>query len=282
MTSPEGKIAIVAGNGELPRHIFDELKAKGELPLLIGIDKEIDHHLAKASNAVLTFGQIGKLFQIFEKEGVKRVIFAGGVSKRPDFKDLKLDLLTVKELPTLLKIVMGGDNIVLEKIARYFEKKNMRVVGCHEIAPGLVAENGMIVGRMPAKAAMGMVRQGFAAAKAVGALDAGQAVIVEDGRVIALEGAEGTDAMLERVAALRIKNRLSKVPKFGVLVKCMKPDQDMRADLPAIGPHTVTSVVKAGLKGIVIDAGHSLILDRAKTLELARQQKIFILGYSGG
>lgn len=274
-----GRVAIVAGNGELPAHLYASLKDNNENPVLIGIDREIDSALSKDADAVLTFGQVGKLFKILEAEKVKRVVFAGGVKNRPDFKNLKLDLLTVKELPSLLKIVMGGDNSVLAKISKYFEGKDITIVGSHEIAPELITPDGLVCGKFNKRSAMPIIRQGFEAAKTIGGLDVGQAVVTEDGRTVALEGVEGTDAMLQRVADLRVIGRLSKTPKFGVLVKTLKPKQDMRADLPAIGPDTIKSVAAAGLKGIVIEAGASLILRREETLQLAKQHNIFILGY---
>lgn len=274
-----GKVAIVAGNGELPAHLFDTLTSKNQQPLLIGIDHEIDPELSKIADEVLTFGQVGRLFKLLEEHNVKRVVFAGGVKKRPDFKNLKLDLLTIKELPSLLSIVMGGDNSVLSKISKYFEKKNMKVVGSHEIAPELLTPLGLVVGKFNKKNGVKIIEQGFHAAKTIGGLDVGQACVTEDGRTIALEGLEGTDAMLKRVVWLRENGRLTKAPKFGVLVKAMKPNQDMRADLPAIGPATIKAVAAAGLKGIVLEAGRSLILRRDEVISLAKKHNIFVYGH---
>lgn len=276
-----GRIAIIAGNGELPSHLLEELRNIGQTPVLIGIDDEIEPALIPSAQAVLTFGQVGKLVKILQQQNVKRLIFAGGVKKRPDFKKLKLDFQTLKELPEFLKIAMGGDNSVLAKIAGYFEKKNITIVGSHEIAPGLVTPAGLICGKFSKNSAMPIIQQAFHAAKTIGGMDVGQAAVAEDGRVIALEGLEGTDAMLQRVAGLRVDGRLTATPKFGVLAKAMKPDQDMRADLPAIGPKTIDGIVAAGLKGIVIEAGCSLILNRQKTLEKAKAGNIFIFGYNG-
>lgn len=275
----EGKIAIVAGNGELPAHVYEALIAKGKTPVLIGVDREISSKLAAKADAVLTFGQVGKLFKIIEDENVGWITFAGGIKKRPDFKSLKLDVLTIKELPNLLRIVMGGDNSVLSKISKYFEAKDIHVVGSHELAPELLAGKGLIVGKIAKKTEMSIITQGIIAAKTIGDLDVGQAAVTEDGRTIALEGLEGTDLMLQRVKMLREIGRLTSKPKFGVLVKAMKPNQDMRADLPAIGPDTIKTVIEAGLKGIAIEAARSLILHREETLELAKKHKLFIYGF---
>lgn len=275
----DGNIAIIAGNGVLPIYIRDELISNGHKPILIGVHNEITNRLIKHADAVLTFGQVGKLFELLKANKVDRVIFAGGITNRPDYKNLKLDLLTIKEMPRLLKIVFGGDNSVLTKISTYFETKNITVVGAHEIVPNLIAKNGFIAGKFSKRHAIPTIRLAVDAAKTIGALDVGQATIAEDGRIVALEAVEGTDAMLLRVASLRKSGRLNATPKISVLAKMLKPEQDMRADLPSIGPKTITMVSKAGLKGIVIEAGKSLILDFDATVQKAEKLNIFIYGY---
>jgi len=276
------RIAIIAGNGVLPEQAWRELEKRGRSPLVIGILDEIDEAFSKNAAAVLSFGQLGKLFDLLAKEEISRVIFAGGIRKRPDFKRLKLDMVTVKELPSVLKIAMGGDNSVLGKIATYLEKRDLEVVGIHEVLPELLAEDGNIAGRLPIKIARETARLAFAAAKTIGKLDAGQGAVCEDGRVVALEGAEGTDAMIERVRDLRANGRLSRKPNASVLAKAMKPKQDMRADLPSIGPNTIRQMADAGIKGVVVEAGRSLILDRDKTLALASKAGVFIAGLHEG
>ena len=274
-----GKIAIIAGNGVLPIYIRDELISQGQKPMLIGIHNEIISKLEKDADAVLTFGQVGKLFEILIAQNVDRVIFAGGITKRPDYKKIKLDFLTIKEMPRLLKIVFGGDNSVLTKISTYFESRNIKVVGSHEIVPNLIAQKGLIAGKFSKRNSLPTIRLAVEAAKTIGSLDVGQAAVAEDGRVVALEALEGTDEMLNRVASLRKLGRLNATPKMGVLAKMLKPEQDMRADLPAIGPKTITKIANAGLKGIVLDAGKSIMLDRDATIKRAEELNIFIYGY---
>ncbi|MGB7288343.1 MAG: UDP-2,3-diacylglucosamine diphosphatase LpxI [Salaquimonas sp.] len=272
------RIAVIAGNGQLPCEIVRELQRLKRDPLLIGISGEIEDRLAKDASAVLTYGQLGRLFEVLKKESIRHVVFAGGINKRPDFKSIKMDMVTLKEVPTLLKIVMGGDNSVLSKISAFFAKKNVKVVGAHEVVPMLLASHGAINGNPSLKTYKPTIAMAFKAAKAIGALDAGQAAIAEHGRVIALEAAEGTDAMIDRVVQLRKDGRISVKPSNGILAKTMKPEQDMRADLPAIGPDTIRSVAAAGLKGIAIEAGHTFILEKEETLRLAGELKIFIIG----
>ncbi len=274
------RAAIIAGNGILPVEIFREMQKHKRKPMLIGVSGEIDSDLAVHADAVLGFGQLGKLFELLKQNDVHHLIFAGGIHRRPDIKSLKMDMATLKEVPTMLKIVMGGDNSILSKIAEYFARKNIIVVGAHQLVPGLLAGKGVICGKPALKTAMPMIEKAFKAAKMIGALDVGQAAIAEDGRVIALEAAEGTDGMIRRVGELRLSGRLSAKPKMGVLVKAMKPEQDMRADLPAIGPKTIDSVFAAGLKGIAVESGHTFILEREATLKRARELGIFIVGVS--
>ena len=272
--------ALIAGNGALPSELYSELMRNNTNTVLIGISGEIEPELELKADSVLSYGQLGTLFDLLKTRQIGHVIFASGINKRPDFKNMKMDLVTLKEVPALLKIVMGGDNSVLEKIAAYFAKKNIVVVGAHQAVPALLAEQGLIAGKYNKNLASPIIRQAFEAAKAIGALDIGQAAIAEDGRVLTLEAVEGTDAMINRVKQLRESGRASASPKMGVLVKAMKPSQDMRADLPAIGPDTIEKVVSAGLKGIAIEAGRSLILEREKTVKMAAQCGIFIIGIS--
>jgi DUF1009 family protein len=275
----KNRVAIIAGNGQLPAEIKGELDRGKLKPVLIGINGEIDPALAGDAMAVLTYGQVGQLFKLLADHQVRHVIFAGGIRKRPDYSQLKMDMVTVRELPTLLKIVLGGDNSVLSKIAKYFATRKIDVLGAHQLVPQLLADEGIIAGRPSMRKLKPVLAKAREAAKQIGALDIGQAVIAEDGRVLALEAVEGTDAMIGRVAQLRAEGRLSAKPEMGILLKAMKPGQDMRADLPAIGPGTIIAVNNAGLKGIAVEAGRSLILERERTLDLARQHNIFIIGF---
>lgn len=152
------------------------------------------------------------------------------------------------------------------------------MVGAHDIAPQLLCESGNIVGKAPGKKMMANIQLGITACKKLGGLDVGQAAIVEAGRIVALEGAEGTDAMILRVNDMRNSGQMPMQGKLGVLVKTMKPDQDMRADLPSIGPQTISNVKQAGLLGIALEADRTLILNRSETLAKAKAENIFIQG----
>lgn len=276
----EHDLAVIAGNGYLPVAVAEALQKRKQDFLLIGIDGEIDAGLARTANAVFSFGQLGSLFKLLEEHAARRVVFAGGVVKRPDYLRMKKDLLTLREIPKLLKIVKGGDNSVLGKIAAYFNEKGYTVIGAHEIVPELLAEKGWLGNPIKNKGLLENARMAFRASKTVGSLDAGQAAVVEDMRVIALEGPEGTDGILERVAVLRSARRIKPSPAFSVLAKTVKPGQDLRADLPAIGPETIDACHAAGIRCIVIEAERTFVLRRKEVEQRAREKGVSILAMS--
>ena len=184
-----------------------------------------------------------------------------------------VDLGTLRLLPRILKAMVGGDDQVLGNLIGYLEERGFRVIGAHEVAPELVAEAGQLAGPRAAQATLDDARVAMAAARAIGERDIGQAAVAVNGLVVAVEAAEGTDAMLERVGDLHAMGRVKWSGRAGVLAKCSKPQQDLRVDMPTIGPRTVTGVVKAGLAGIVIEAGRVMIAERAETLARGRGQR---------
>lgn len=273
-------LAIICGYGSLPGEIARGAIAAGRRPFLIGIEGEAEDIVRAFPHEYLSWGQVGRMFRLLKGYRITEVVFAGGIKRRPDLFKLKLDLGAILALPQALVFMLGGDNTVLTGLIRLFEKKGIAVVGAHQIAPQLLAGQGRIAGPAPGPKDMACIRLAFAACKALGSFDIGQAAIAEAHRVVAVEGVEGTDAMLERIVQMRAIGRMPPQGKNGVLVKTMKPGQDMRADLPAIGPKTVESVVAAGLKGIALEADRSIILERERTLELAREKGIYIYGHS--
>ncbi len=272
-------IAIIAGYGSLPIELANGAIEAGASPFLVGIEGEAEPAVEAYDHAYLAWGQIGTLFRLLKGRGIERVVFAGGVKARPDPLKLKLDWGGVKSLPRVLAAMLGGDNTLLSGMIAIFEAEGIEVVGAHEVAPQLLAGDGRIVGKTPSKADRANIELAAKACRALGALDIGQAAVAEASRVVAVEGVEGTDGLVQRIAALRLAGRMPTTGKNGVLVKLAKPGQDMRADLPAIGPQTIAGVAEAGLHGIALDAGRSLILERGDTLAHARRRGIYIYGY---
>ncbi len=272
-------LAIICGYGSLPLEIAQGAALAGRRPYMIGIENEADPVIKAFPGEAMAWGQIGKLFRTLKEFKIRQVVFAGGIRTRPDFLSIRLDWGAIRALPRALALMIGGDDSVLTGGIRFFEDHGIEIVGVHVIAPMLLTQAGSITKQKPGKADLANIVLGSRACLALGALDIGQAAIAEANRIVALEAAEGTDAMLDRVRGLRENGRMPPQGKQGVLVKMLKPGQDMRADLPAIGPATVTGCVAAGLTGIALEAGRSIILERERTLSLAREHGLYIYGF---
>lgn len=272
-------IAIFAGRGSLPRELASYLRKIGHEPFIVGIKGEVEPWINDYQHRLFVWGKLGSFFKHLNKNDIKQVVFAGGVT-RPSIRLRDLDFGGVVSLSKVMAFMVGGDNSLLTGLIKLFDQHGVSVVGAHEVMPGLLTPLGVFFGRKPAKKAMLNIKKAYEASKVLGSLDIGQAAVAVGGRVVAVEGIEGTDEMLERIAVMRASGKLFEDGVHGVLVKTMKPEQDVRADLPSIGPNTVDGAVKAGLKGIAIEAGFSMILEREETLERAKKAGIFIYGLS--
>lgn len=206
--------------------------------------------------------------------GVSRVVLAGGVRNRPHVRDLKFDWPTLRAVPYVLGALGKGDDALLRAFIGLLESFGFKVVGAHEVVPDLLSPPPACLTRItPDARERRNIALAMDAALKLGDLDVGQGAIAAGGRVVALEGAEGTDLMIERVRELRTAGRISR--RGGVLVKMAKPRQDERADLPAIGLSTVENAERAGLAGIAIEAGRTFILGFGETLAAANK-KVFL------
>jgi len=280
--APGKPLVVIAGSGGIPLYVARAAADAGRDVLVIGIEGEADKAIETFKHRWLSWGQVGSLEKVISGHGATEVVMIGGIRARPDFKSLKLELSTIMIAKELLSIVAGGDNNILNGTIGFMERRGFRVVGAHEVAPDLVASPGSL-GRAAADAKQkDDAIHALKAARAIGALDAGQAAVVVAGRVVALEGAEGTDAMLERVADLRRNGRIKAPPGTGVLGKCPKPQQDLRVDMPTVGLRTVEGAIAAGLAGIAVEAGTVMIFDRAAAVARAHAAGIFLLGVSPG
>ncbi|NRG18706.1 UDP-2,3-diacylglucosamine diphosphatase LpxI [Rhizobiales bacterium] len=277
--SSASPVAIICGGGAIPPAVVESACRMGREVKVVAIKGEADASLERYRPTELGWGQIGKLFDVLKRAGCRDVVLIGNITKRPDFRSIAGDLGTIRRLPRIISALKGGDDSLLVKVIGLFEEEGFRVVGAHEVAPRLLAASGHIGGPMltPENSAdISLARQAIVA---IGHLDVGQAAIAVGGRIVAIEGAEGTDAMVSRCADLRRIGRVrDKVPS-GVLVKRPKPGQDLRVDLPAIGPQTVEAAQNAGLAGIAVEAGRVLIAEKERTLELAQSKRISIFGF---
>jgi DUF1009 family protein len=277
--SPNDRIAIIAGGGALPVALARGLDAEGHRPFIVMSGGEVDDPAAFSAfdQATLALEQIGQLLPTLKRNRITHVVLAGGINRRPDLKKLRPSIGLIRMLPAVLTRLSRGDNAVLSALVDHIEANGIRVVGAHQILPDLLAASGPIGSNVPTERDRRDLDAAYAAAMAIGALDVGQAAVAVGGRAIALEGIEGTDGLLQRVRDLRSHGRIAGA-RGGVLVKCAKPGQELRADLPTIGPLTVEAAHAAGLAGIGVEAGRSLVLEAAKVAESADRLGLFVVG----
>ena len=278
----DGTLAILAGGGALPRIIANEAVSAGRSVHILAIEGSFGAWPdAPCPMTPVGMGQVGRILETLRRNDCREMAIAGSVV-RPEIGKLKLDFGALINLPRLTGIMLGGDNHLLTTVVKFFERRGIRVVGVDEVAPKLLASEGALGRVRPDAQGQRDIARGFEVARALGALDIGQAAVVDKGYVLAVEAAEGTDVLLERVAELRRKrNRLGGRPR-GVLVKRVKPGQDRRVDLPTIGPRTVELAAAANLAGIGVHAGGVILLEREKVLLAADAAGLFIAGVSDG
>jgi DUF1009 family protein len=270
-------LAILCGGGDFPVQVARAAAEQGRDPLLIGIIGAADARIEAFPHFWMHMGEVGKLFRALKDRGVAEIAIVGAMT-RPELADLRLDWGAIRRLGGLASLFRGGDNHLLVGIARFFENEGVALVGVHEIAPQLLAARGALGALAPSARAEADARQGGALLAALSPFDAGQAVIVANGRVLAIEAAEGTDGMLARVAELRAAKRLRFKGRAGVLVKAPKRGQDLRLDMPAVGLKTIEGARRAELEGIALAAGRVLIADPAQFARAADEAGLFAFG----
>lgn len=276
---PGARVGIVAGGGILPVEVAAGSTAQGHRPFVVLIEGEADRtaELTAYEHRRLSLEQIGSLIPLLKRKGVTHVVLAGEIKRRPKLRNIRLTPSLLAMIPQVVAALARGDDGLLRIVTRGFEARGFRVLGAHEVVPRLAAAEGVLTRTGPEKQDWLDIDAARSAAKAIGALDIGQAAIAVGGRVIALEGIEGTAALLDRARLLRGHGRIAGKTR-GVLVKCAKPGQELRADLPSIGPQTVEAAHAAGLAGIGVEAGHSLVLDGPATIARANALGLFIVG----
>jgi DUF1009 family protein len=264
-----GKLAIVAGGGDLPRMLVDACRAAGREFVVIAFTGHADPAaLRDVPHVWLRLGAVGRGLAILREEGVEDVVMAGAV-RRPSLVSLRPDWRAVRFLMKLGRRGIGDDGL-LRRIVREFEEEGFRVVGADEILTNLTSSPGTLGMVEPDAAAMHDIARGIEVLRIISGADVGQAVVVQDGIVLGVEAVEGTDALLSRCDGLRREG------PGGVLVKMRKTGQETRVDLPTIGPETVRGAAAAGLRGIAVEAGGVLILDQAETIRLAGEAGLFV------
>jgi DUF1009 family protein len=271
-------IAIICGGGTIPFAVADTLKAQGRPFVLLGITGVTDAaRIAVYPHHWVGLGQLGRFERIARSEGCREIVFIGSL-KRPRLWKIRFDLTALLHLPHILVAFCGGDDHLLRSVGRLAEAKGFKVIGAHEVVPGVLMPPGVLTARVPSPRDHADISLALQALRENSARDLGQAAVAADGQVLSLEGEEGTDAMLEQLVELRNQGRISTTSGIGVLVKAPKIMQDRRYDLPAIGPRTVASALRAGLAGIAVVAGESVVAELDIMIAAADRDNIFILG----
>lgn len=271
-----GALGIVAGSGELPRILIHACNDLGRPYFVLGIQDAVDNEtiaLAGENQATIRIGAIGKAIELLNDHHVDELVMAGKV-ERPKLSSLRPDMKGTKLLARIGSKLISGDNELLSGIVDFLEEEGFKVSGADDIVRDLIAPEGMIGSIYPDKKAQGDIETGAHIARAIGALDIGQAVIIQNKQVLGLEAIEGTDALIERCAPLKLE------PTGGVLIKVKKPQQEKRVDLPTIGVATVEKIAECGFAGIAIEAGASLIVNRKEVARRADALGVFLVGFS--
>ena len=275
ISSPVG---VIAGGGVMPFAVADSLAARGITPVLFPLRGACDPvRVENFRHRWISVGQLGRATRLFREEGCRDLIFIGTLT-RPSLSDIRLDFKTLRLLGNVMRAFRGGDDHLLSGVGRILEQDGFRMVGIKDVAPDLLMPEGCITRASPRDADTSDVERGRAVLAALGPFDIGQAVVVIDGHVVAVEDIEGTDALLARVARLRGEGRIRAAGGRGVLVKAPKSGQDLRFDLPTIGARTVEGAAAAGLAGIAVVAGNTIAAEAQAMIGAADASHLFVIG----
>ena len=273
MTSNCRKLGIIAGGGNIPQMLINECIKQNRDFVVLAIEGNADKNLCDNANFPykwIRLGQAGTGFKYFADQRVQAVVMIGTI-RRPSFFDIVPDLRTTAFFAKVSTKALGDDGL-LRAVVDDIEKDGMKVKGIHEVMPDILIKEGILTKRKPSKQDLVDIKRGVEAALTLGKLDIGQAVIVQHGLVLGVEGIEGTDELIRRCKDYRRKGG------GGVLVKMRKPQQDMRIDLPTIGSRSVERAHETGLEGIIVHASNGLIVDEKETIDLANKYGMYIVG----
>jgi len=282
-TATSGEIlGIIAAGGDLPIAIASGAHDEGRPVFMLALEGLASAaEIERFPHAWVSLGELGRAISLLKDAGCSVVTFAGKIG-RPEFAKLKLDSAGILALPRIAAAAARGDDALLRAILSIFEKEGMRVIGSGDAAHDLLAPIGPMGRLQPNESETADILKAIRVIKALGTLDIGQAAVTCGGLVLAVEAAEGTDAMLARVAGLPTALRGTEKNRKGVLAKAAKPHQERRIDLPVIGIRTVELAADAGLAGIAVEGGATLILNRARVVEIADRYGLFLFGFSAG
>jgi UDP-2,3-diacylglucosamine hydrolase len=277
----ERSIALVCGGGTFPGAVADAMVGRSLRPVMFAIKGWADPKVVERyTHHWIALGQSGRFLRLARAEQCREGLFIGALL-RPPIRKIRLDWHTVRLMPRIVRAFRGGDDRLLSGIARLLEEDGLRIIAVGDVAPEIVVPEGVLGRHQPSARDRADIARALQMIAALGPFDVGQAVVIADNRVLAVEAAEGTDGMVDRLVELRAKRRITTAPRTGVLVKAPKPGQDRRFDLPAIGPQTVANAARAGLGGIAVAAGGAIIAEPAAMIAAADRAGLFLVGVVG-
>jgi DUF1009 family protein len=271
------KLGLIAGAGGLPAEIADHCRKAGRPYFVVRLKGIADDATQGHPSEEVGLAELGKCFKVLRREHCEAVCFAGNVA-RPDFASLRPDMRGMAALPGIIAAARHGDDALLRKVLAEFAKEGFSIEGVHEAVGAMTLPLGLLGRHAPTAAHTTDIERALDVAREIGKLDVGQGAVVCEGLVLAVEAQEGTDSMLRRVADLPAAVRGEPGRAKGVLAKAPKPIQELRVDLPTIGVATMRGAAKAGLAGVVGEAGRLLIVDREAVIAAADEMGLFVLG----
>jgi UDP-2,3-diacylglucosamine hydrolase len=271
-------IGLIAAGGVMPFAVADSLIARGVNPVLFALKGSCDPlAVQRFRHHWISLGQVGRAVRLFRAENCRDLVFIGTLV-RPALSEIRLDWGTLRVIGRLWAAFRGGDDHLLSGIGRILEQDGFRMVGIKDVAPNLLMPRGCLTLKAPDENSAADIARGLDVLRALSPFDIGQAAAVIDSHVVGVEDIEGTDGLLARVARLRKEGRIRANPGRGVLVKAPKSGQDLRFDLPTIGPRTIEAADAAGLAGIAVIAGETTVVEAQIMIEAADAAGLFITG----
>lgn len=267
-------LGVIAGGGSLPLRVVQAASAMGRPVHVVVLEGHGDPAAyVGQSHVTLRWGLAAQMLSWLKQHGVREVVLAGTVA-RPSLLSLRPDAASMKLIGRIGRAAFNGDDSILRAVMKVLGEEGFEVVGAQALLTGLLPEAALLAGPMPDDVARADIARGLAVCHAMGAVDVGQAVIVQQGLVLGVEAIEGTDALILRAGTLR---REGPAP---ILVKAVKPTQSTLADLPTIGPKTVETARTAGLRGLAFQANGTILLERNATIAAAEAAGIFLLAFN--
>jgi UDP-2,3-diacylglucosamine hydrolase len=275
ISSPVG---LIAAGGAMPFAVADSIAARGIPPVLFAIRGACDAaKVERFRHHWISVGQLGRATKLLRDEGCRDLIFIGTLV-RPALSEVRLDVGTLRAIGQIWASFRGGDDHLLSGIGRIFERQGFRMVGIKDVAPDLLMPEGGVTRAQPDERAQADIARGREVLRALSPFDVGQAVVVIDGHVVGVEDIEGTDGLLARIARLREHGRIRAPAGRGVLVKAPKAGQDLRYDLPTVGPRTIDGAVAAQLAGVAVAAGNTMVAEPQAMIAAADKAALFVTG----